>query len=61
LLIPTVVNGGELDEFEQKNIEEVIRWSTGLQLKAAVVFTDQFVAILHKKMYWHVWGWVGQF
>jgi len=26
LLIPTIVNRGELNEFEQKNVEEAIQW-----------------------------------
>ncbi|MFA6126146.1 MAG: mobile mystery protein B [Bacteroidales bacterium] len=61
LLIPTIVNRGELDEFEQKNIEEAIRWLIGRKFKADVVFTDQFVTKLHKQMYGNVWGWAGQF
>lgn len=61
ILIPTIVNRGELDEFEQKNIEEAIRWLIGRKFTSEVVFTDQFVRKLHKQMYGHVWGWAGQF
>jgi Fic-DOC domain mobile mystery protein B len=61
ILIPTIVNRGELDEFEQKNIEEAIRWLIGRKFTSGVVFTDQFVRKLHKQMYGHVWGWAGQF
>ncbi len=61
LLIPTIVNRGELDEFEQKNIEEAFRWLIGRRFKAEVVFTEEFVRKLHKQMYGNVWGWAGQF
>lgn len=61
LLIPTIVTRGELDEFEQKNIEETIRWLIGRKFKADLVFTEQFVKVLHKKMYGNVWRWAGQF
>lgn len=61
LLIPSIVSRGELDEFEQKNIEEAIRWLIRRKFQADFVFTDQFVRLLHKKMYGDVWGWAGHF
>jgi fido (protein-threonine AMPylation protein) len=61
LLITTVVTRSELDEFEQQNIEEAIRWLIGQSFKAHVVFTEQFVRKLHQRMYGNVWGWAGQF
>jgi fido (protein-threonine AMPylation protein) len=61
LLIPTIVTRGELDEFEQQNIEEAIRWLIGRSFKVHVVFTEQFVRKLHQRMYGNVWGWAGQF
>ncbi len=61
LLIPTILTRGELDEFEQKNIEEAIRWLVGRKFKPDVVFTEQFVKMLHKQMYGNVWRWAGHF
>lgn len=39
LLIPTISTRGELDEFEQQNIEKAIQWSMGLTLKAEKAFS----------------------
>jgi fido (protein-threonine AMPylation protein) len=43
LLIPTVTTRGELDEFEQQNIERAIQWALGRSLKMEVVFTEEFI------------------
>lgn len=61
LLIPSIATKGELDEFEQQNIEEAIQWILGRSLKAETIFTERFVKNLHKRMYGEVWKWAGQF
>ncbi len=61
LLIPSIATKGELDEFEQQNIEEAIQWILGRSLKAESIFTERFVKNLHKHMYGEVWKWAGQF
>ncbi|WP_417592431.1 mobile mystery protein B [Owenweeksia hongkongensis] len=61
LLIPSISTKGELDEFEQQNIEEAIQWILGRSLKADTIFTERFVKNLHKRMYGEVWKWAGQF
>ena len=61
LLIETITTKGELDEFEQKNIEEAIQWVVGRKFKTKDVFSEQFICILHKKMYGNVWAWAGKF
>lgn len=61
LLIPTITTRGELDEFEQKNIEEAIQWSLGASFSARSIFTEDFVKLLHKRMYGQVWAWAGHF
>jgi hypothetical protein len=38
LLIETIATKGELDEFEQQNIEEVMQWVFGRKFKAKDVF-----------------------
>ena len=61
LLIPTIATHGELDEFEQQNIEEAIQWILTRSLKAKTILTEQFFRSLHKRMYGNVWAWAGNF
>jgi len=61
LLIPTISTRGELDEFEQQNIEEAIEWSIYRSFKMEDVLTEDFVKSLHKRMYGNVWSWAGEF
>lgn len=63
LLIPTVTTRGELDEVEQRNIEEAIRWTLERRKRFAVaeVLSERFVMELHRRMYGEVWAWAGSF
>jgi Fic-DOC domain mobile mystery protein B len=61
LLIPTIATRGELDEFEQQNIEQAVFWSINRSFKAEAVFTEEFILGLHKRMYNNVWAWAGEF
>ncbi|HTK22277.1 MAG TPA: mobile mystery protein B [Mucilaginibacter sp.] len=61
LLIPTIATRGELDEFEQQNIEKAITWSLSRNFKAKNIFTEAFVKNVHKRMYDDVWAWAGEF
>lgn len=61
LLINTISTRGELDEFEQQNIEEAMQWVYNKKFKAKDVFTEQFVRNLHNRMYGEVWDWAGKF
>ncbi|MQP24548.1 mobile mystery protein B [Flavobacterium sp. LMO8] len=61
LKIPSITTRGELDEFEQLNIEKAIEWTFRLKLKPEQLFTEKFVRDLHKKMYNDVWKWAGNF
>ena len=61
LLIETISTKGELDEFEQQNIEEAIQWVFGRKFKAMDVFTEKFICHLHRHMYSSVWSWAGEF
>lgn len=60
LLIPTIATRGELDEFEQQNIEQAVQWTLGRSFKPDTVFTRDFVCIVHKRMYADVWAWAGE-
>ncbi len=61
LLIPEIATRGELDEFEQQNIEEAIEWTLRRSFKLEDVFTESFIKFLHIKMYGDVWKWAGEF
>lgn len=59
LRIRTISTKGELDEFEQQNIEEALQWVYGRKLNAAIVFSEKFICNLHKRMFGNVWTWAG--
>ena len=61
LKIPSVSTKGELDEYEQKNIEQAIQWTLGSKIKIEKLLSEQFVKSLHYRMYSDVWKWAGQF
>ena len=59
--IKSITTQGELDEFEQLNIEKAIEWTIHANLKAERILTEKFIKYLHKKMYNEVWKWAGEF
>ena len=61
LLIPTIATRGELDEFEQQNIEQAVQWTLARSFKPETVFTEEFIRMVHKRMYADVWAWAGEF
>lgn len=61
LLIPTIATRGELDEFEQQNIEQAVQWTLTRNFKQQNVFTQAFIKEVHRRMYNSVWGWAGNF
>jgi len=61
LLIPTISTRGELDEFEQQNIEQAMQWVMLQSFKSERIFTEDFIILVHKKMYDNVWAWAGIF
>lgn len=61
LRIGLITNRGELDEYEQQNIEIAIQWIMGRSFKHDVVFTETFIRNIHKRMYSEVWSWAGEF
>jgi fido (protein-threonine AMPylation protein) len=50
-----------LDEFEQLNIEKTIQWTLTRKFKKDDIRTEDFVNLVHKKMYGDVWAWAGEF
>lgn len=61
LKIKSISTRGELDEFEQYNIEKAIEWSIKRKFTIDEFLTEQFVKELHKQMFDQVWIWAGQF
>lgn len=61
LKIKSISTRGELDEFEQHNIEKAIEWSIRRKFTIEEFLTEQFIKDLHKQMFDQVWIWAGQF
>ncbi len=61
LLISTISTLGELDEFEQLNIEKAVEWSMRRKLSIKKILMEEFIKDLHKRMFGEVWKWAGSF
>ncbi len=61
LLIKSITTRGDLDEFEQLNIEKAIQWTLGKKWEAEYILSEDFVRELHKKMFNDIWSWAGQY
>jgi Fic-DOC domain mobile mystery protein B len=61
LLIQSIATRGELDEFEQQNIEDAIQWSLTRKFKSERILSESFIKELHKRMYKNVWRWAGEY
>jgi Fic-DOC domain mobile mystery protein B len=59
--IKAITTQGELDEFEQLNIEKAVEWTIHTNLKPERILAEKFIKDLHKKMYGDVWKWAGNF
>ena len=61
-LIPTwVSNRAELNEVEQENIVEAMRWAFGQKWTTDSLLSDKTMRQLHKRMFGDVWKWAGTF
>lgn len=61
LLIKSITTRGELDEFEQLNIEKAIQWTLGKKWKKEYILSEEFIKELHRRMFNEVWSWAGAF
>lgn len=59
LLIKTISTRGDLDEFEQLNIQSAIEWSLKMKTNRKHFLTEEFLMLVHKKMFGDVWAWAG--
>ena len=61
LLIKSISNHGELNEFEQLNIEKAYEWTINNRFTTDKILTEDFIKRVHKKMFSDVWKWAGSF
>jgi len=61
LKIRTISTRGELDEFEQANIEMAVKWSLSRKIPLEKMLSIAFIKELHKRMFSEVWKWAGTF
>jgi len=61
LLIFSVTTRGELDEFEQLNIQKAVEWTLKRKFRKEKILSEEFVKELHKRMFNEVWKWAGTF
>jgi Fic-DOC domain mobile mystery protein B len=59
LLIKTISTRGELDEFEQANIQQAIEWTLKNKFTKDEILSEEFILLVHKKMFSEVWEWAG--
>ncbi|MGL5890953.1 MAG: mobile mystery protein B [Bacteroidia bacterium] len=61
LRIKSIATRGELNEFEQQNIENALLWSLIRSFNPNDVFKEDFIKEIHKRMFKDVWNWAGVF
>jgi Fic-DOC domain mobile mystery protein B len=61
LLIKTITTRGELDEFEQYNIEKAVEWTMKNTFKIDTILQENFILKIHKRMFDEVWNWAGKY
>lgn len=61
-LIPSIITREDLNAYEQENIVHARRWLMQKNVLAKInIFTEEFIKLLHKRMYDEVWKWAGQY
>jgi Fic-DOC domain mobile mystery protein B len=60
LKIPMLHTHAQINAYEQANINEALRW---LMRKRTLptLLTTEFICLLHRRMFGHVWKWAGTF
>jgi Fic-DOC domain mobile mystery protein B len=59
LKIKTISKRGELDEFEQKNIEKAVFWTIRKNFSVEEILSENFILEVHRHMFDVVWTWAG--
>jgi Fic-DOC domain mobile mystery protein B len=61
LKIKSISTMGDLDTFEQQNIEDAMQWVHGRSFEQSQVLDVDFILNVHKRMFKNVWKWAGKF
>lgn len=61
LKIKSISTMGELDAFEQQNIEEAIQWTLRNSPSVDTILSEAFINLVHRKMFQNVWSWAGSY
>lgn len=61
LRIKTISTREQLNEFEQKNIEDALLWARGKKWSSSSILDAAFFRAIHQKMFGEVWEWAGEF
>ena len=59
LLLTHITTRAELDRWEMDNINQAYQWAD--RLKHRNLLDEDFIRLLHKKMFGNVWKWAGRF
>ncbi len=59
LLLTHITTRAELDRWEMDNINQAYQWVEGG--KHHDILNENFICLLHKKMFGNVWKWAGQY
>ena len=59
LLLDHITTIEELNRWEQENIQSAISWLT--QRRSSEILNEEFICLLHEKMYGKVWQWAGSY
>ena len=59
LLLTHITTRAELDRWEMDNISRSYQWVEGV--KHRDILNEDFICLLHKKMFGNVWKWAGTF
>jgi Fic-DOC domain mobile mystery protein B len=59
LKFPHITTRGELDELEQANIEQGLRWIS--RRRGGDIFDDAFLRKVHERLFGEVWQWAGDY
>lgn len=61
LLIKNVNTPGELNAYEQLNIQLAVEWTIRKRFTYQKLFTEELIKTLHKRMFEKVWEYAGRF
>lgn len=61
LLVKSISTREELDQLEQLNIEKAIVWLIHRTLNKEQILSEEFIKLLHRRMFGDTWVWAGKF